>query len=121
MDAFDHVAYGFDGAEGVVGDLDAEGFLDFEGDVDLVEGIDVELVEGALEGDGVLGNGLGFGDDLDTALGDVFHDGAAFLFSSNYRDACVSVKAACGLGCVKRVLRKELFWGQRDRKAYPRG
>src|ERR1700722_1104193 len=79
LDAFDHVAYGFDGAEGVIGDLDGERLFDLEGDVDLVERIDAELIEGALEGDGVLGNALGFGDDLDTALGDVFHGGAAFF------------------------------------------
>src|ERR1700722_5290813 len=95
LHSFDHVAYGSDGTESFVGDLDGEGFLDLERDVDLVEGIRVELIEGALEGDGVPGNGLGFGDDLNTVLGDVFHGGAAFLlFSSTYRDASVSVKAA---------------------------
>jgi hypothetical protein len=30
LDAIDHVAYGFDGAEGLVRDFDAEGFLDLE-------------------------------------------------------------------------------------------
>ncbi len=45
--AFDHVAYGFDGAEGFVGDVDVEGLFDLEGDVDLVEGVDVQLLEGA--------------------------------------------------------------------------
>lgn len=52
-DAFDHIAYGFDGAEGFVGNLDVEGLFDLEGDVDLVEGVDVELVEGAGQRDGV--------------------------------------------------------------------
>jgi len=36
-DAVDHVAYGFDGAEGIVGDFDVEGLFDFKGDVDFVE------------------------------------------------------------------------------------
>ncbi len=57
-DAFDHVAYGAEGAEGFVGDLDVEGLFDLEGDVDLVEGVDVELVEGVGERDGVRGDAL---------------------------------------------------------------
>src|SRR5258708_558271 len=72
-DAFDHVAYGAEGAEGFVGDLDVEGFFDFEGDVDLVEGVDVELVEGAGQGDGVRGDALGFCDDVNAACGDIGH------------------------------------------------
>jgi len=51
--AVDHVGYGVEGSEGFVGDLDGEGLFDFEGDVDLVERVDVELVEGAGECDGV--------------------------------------------------------------------
>ncbi len=51
-DAVDHVAYGLEGAQGFVGDLDVEGLFDLEGDVDLVEGVDVELLEGVVERDG---------------------------------------------------------------------
>ncbi len=53
MTPVDDVAYGFEVAECVVGDFDLEGLFDFEGDVDLIEGVDVELVEGAVEGDRV--------------------------------------------------------------------
>src|SRR5256885_2279227 len=63
-DAVDHVAYGSDGAEGLVGDIDVEGFFNFEGDVDLIERVDVELFEGAGDGDGVGGDTLRFGDDV---------------------------------------------------------
>src|SRR5206468_3893453 len=55
-DAIDHVAYGFDGAEGFVGDVDVEGFFDLERDVDLVERVNIELLEGAGERDGIGGN-----------------------------------------------------------------
>ena len=79
--AVDHVAYGFDGAEGVVGDLDVEGFFDLEGDVDLVEGVDVELFEGAGERDGVGGDALRLGDDFNTAAGDVVHGGPTSCWS----------------------------------------
>ena len=71
-DSCDYVAYGFEGAEGVVGDLDVEGLLDLEGDVDLVEGVDGEGVEGAVERDGLGRDALRFGDDVDAALGYVF-------------------------------------------------
>src|ERR1700733_10475760 len=71
--ACDHVAYGAEGAEGFVGDFDVESFLDLEGDVDLVEGVDVELVEGAGKGDGVRRNVLRVGDDGNAAGGDVVH------------------------------------------------
>jgi hypothetical protein len=78
----DHVAYGFDGAEGVVGDLDVEGLFDLEGDVDLVEGVDVELVEGAGQSDDVRGDALGLGDDVNTAAGDLVHgDSTSFGLS----------------------------------------
>ncbi len=76
-DAFDHVAYGAEGAERFVGDLDVEGLFDLEGDVDLVEGVDVELVEGAGQGDGVRRDALRFGDDVDAACGDVVHGDSA--------------------------------------------
>jgi len=71
--AVDHVGYGVERSEGFVGDLDGEGLFDFEGDVDLVEGVDVELVEGAGERDGVGWDALRFGDDVDAAGGDVVH------------------------------------------------
>jgi hypothetical protein len=77
--AFYHVAYGADGAEGVVGDFDIEGFFDLEGDVDLVERVDVELIEGAGKRDGVGRDALGLGDDFDTAAGNVGHGVQAFL------------------------------------------
>jgi hypothetical protein len=57
-DAFDHVAYGAKGAERFVGNFDVESLFDFEGDVDLVEGVNVEFVEGAGQGDGVRRNAL---------------------------------------------------------------
>ena len=72
-DSVDHVAYCFDAAEGFVGDFDIEGFFYFEGDVDLVEGVDVELFERAGERDGVGGDALRFGDYVDTACGDLVH------------------------------------------------
>jgi hypothetical protein len=68
FDAADYISYGFKIAEGIVGDLDGEGFFDLEGDVDLVEGIDVELLEGGVEGDGVRGNALRFRDDFNAAI-----------------------------------------------------
>jgi hypothetical protein len=71
--ALDHVAYGAEGTEGFVRDLDVEGFFDFEGDVDLVEGVDVEFVEGIGEGDGVRGDAFGFSDDVNAACGDIVH------------------------------------------------
>jgi len=71
--AVDHVGYGVERSEGFVGDLDGEGLFDFEGDIDLVEGVDVELVEGAGERDGVGWDALRFGDDVDAAGGDVVH------------------------------------------------
>src|SRR5271154_2569138 len=75
-DAFDHVAYGFDGAERVVRNLDVEGLFNLKGDIDLVEGIDVELVEGAGQRDGVGGDALRLGDDVNTAAGNLVHDGS---------------------------------------------
>src|ERR1700687_5795590 len=60
-DAVDHVAYGSDGAEGFVRNVDVEGLFDLEGDVDLVEGVDVEFFEGAGKRDGVLGAALRLG------------------------------------------------------------
>jgi hypothetical protein len=93
-DAGDHVAYGFDGAECVVGDFDVEGLFDLEGDVDFVEGVDVELVEGAGQRDGVGGDALRLGDDVNTAAGDLVHGGPASLWvKSTYSDACADVKA----------------------------
>ena len=92
-DAVDHVAYGFDAAESFVGDLDVEGLFDFEGDVDLVEGVDVELVEGRGQRDGVRGDALGLGDDGNTAAGDLIHGGSGSLeLPSTYSDARVAVK-----------------------------
>jgi hypothetical protein len=92
-DAFDHVAYSAEGAEGFVGNLDGECFLDLEGDVDLVEGVDVELVEGAGESDGVRRDALRFGDDVDAASGDVVHVFQLPLgYLSTYREARASVK-----------------------------
>jgi len=70
-DTLHHVADGLDGAEGLVRDLDGKCLFDLEGDVDLVEGVDVEFVEGAGEGDRVRGNALRFCDDLNAALRDV--------------------------------------------------
>ena len=52
-DSVDDVAYGSEVAECVVWDFDLEGLFDFEGDVDLIERIDVELLEGGVEGDRV--------------------------------------------------------------------
>ena len=49
--ASDHIADSFDRAESFVGNFDSEGLFDLEGDVDLVEGIDIELVEGAVQSD----------------------------------------------------------------------
>src|ERR1700733_9499547 len=86
-DAGDHVAYGFDGAEGVVGDFYVEGLFDLEGDVDLVEGVDVELVEGAGQCDGVGRDALRLGDDVNTAAGDLVHSDFDFLcVISTYSD-----------------------------------
>ena len=93
-DAFDHVAYGADGSEGVVGDFDVEGFFDLEGDVDLVEGVDVEFIEGAGKGDGVGRDALGLGDDFDTAAGNVGHGVRGTSDAPTYRDGCGDVKAA---------------------------
>ena len=73
-DAFDHVAYGLDAAQGIVGDFDVEGLFDLEGDVDLVEGVDAELVEGAGQRDGVWRDALRLGDDVNTAAGNLVHD-----------------------------------------------
>ena len=72
-DAFDHITNGLEGAKGFVGNLDGESFLDLEGDIDFVEGVDAELVEGAGEGDGAGGDALRFSDDIDAAGGDVVH------------------------------------------------
>ncbi len=92
-DAVDHVAYGPDGAEGFVGDVDVEGFFDLEGDVDLVEGVDVELFEGAGKRDGVRGDALRLGDDVNAAAGNVVHDVPTSLeLASTYRDARADVK-----------------------------
>ncbi len=63
----------FQGAEGFVGDLDRKCFFDLEGDVDLIEGVDVELVEGAGQGHRVGGDVLRFCDDLNAACGDIVH------------------------------------------------
>ncbi len=79
LDADDHVAYGLEGAERIVGDLDVEGLFDLEGDVDLVEGVDVELFEGAGERDGVGGDVLGLGDDVDQRLAMSFMMAPTFL------------------------------------------
>jgi hypothetical protein len=79
-DAVDHVAYGLDGAECVVGDLDVEGLFDLEGDVDLVERIDVEFVEGTGQRDGIGGDALRFGDDVNAAAGDLVHGVPASLW-----------------------------------------
>ena len=93
-DAVDHVAYSLDAAQGFVGDLDVEGLFDLEGDVDLVEGVDVELVEGGGQRDGVRGDALGLGDDGDAAAGDLIHGGSGSLeLPSTYSDARVDVKA----------------------------
>jgi hypothetical protein len=75
-DAFDHVAYGLEGPESVIGNLDGEGLFDLEGDVDLVEGVDVELVEGAGQSDRARGYALRFRDDFNAACGDVVHGGS---------------------------------------------
>ena len=92
-DAVDHVAYRSDGAEGFVGDVDVEGFFDLEGDVDLVEGVDVEPFEGAGKRDGVGGDALRLGDDVNTAAGDVIHGVPTSLgLASTYRDARADVK-----------------------------
>jgi hypothetical protein len=92
-DAVDHVAYGFEGAESVVGDLDVEGLLDLKRDVDLVEGVDVELVEGAGQRDGVWGDALRLGDDVNTAAGNLVHGDLASLWvNTTYSDACTDVK-----------------------------
>jgi hypothetical protein len=79
-DTIHHVAYGLDGAECVVGDFDVEGLFDFEGDVDLVEGVDVEFVEGAGQRDSVGRDALRLGDDVNTAAGDLVHGGPASLW-----------------------------------------
>jgi hypothetical protein len=92
-DAVDHVAYGLDAAESFVWDLDVEGLFDLEGDVDLVEGVDVELVEGRGQRNGVRGDALGLGDDGNTAAGDLIHGGSGSLeLPSTYSDARVAVK-----------------------------
>ena len=51
--AADDVADGLDAAERVVWDFDLECFFDFKGDVDLIKRVDVELVEGGVQGDRV--------------------------------------------------------------------
>ena len=86
--AVDHVGYGVEGSEGFVGDLDGEGLFDFEGDVDLVEGVDVELVEGAGESDGVGRDALRFGDDVDAAGGDIVHGGSTSSVSGQVTAMC---------------------------------
>jgi hypothetical protein len=92
-DALDHVAYGAEGTESFVGNLDVEGLFDLEGDVDLVEGVDVELVEGIGERDGVRGDAFGFSDDVDAAYGDIVHGTPASSgIASTYREACAAVK-----------------------------
>src|SRR5579871_730239 len=53
VDAAYDVAYGLEGAECVVWDFNIEGFFDFEGDVDLIERVNVELLEGGVEVDRV--------------------------------------------------------------------
>ena len=97
LDAGDYVSDVFEGVESVVGDLDAEGLLDLEGDVDLVEGVDVELFEGAGQRDGVRWDVFGFGDDFDAAAGDFGHDGWASLHST-YSGGSGDVKQGVGLG-----------------------
>jgi hypothetical protein len=94
-DAVDHVAYGSDASQGFVGDVDVEGLFDLEGDVDLVEGVDVELFEGAGKRDGIRGDALRLGDDVDTAAGYVIHDVPTSLWelASTYRDARADVKS----------------------------
>jgi hypothetical protein len=97
--AVDHVAYGLDAAESFVGYLDVEGLFDLEGDVDLVEGVDVELVEGAGQCDGVRRDALRFGDDVNTAVGNVVHGEFDYLWViSTYSDARADVKA--GSACT---------------------
>jgi hypothetical protein len=71
VDSGDDVAYGAEGVEGVVGNLDGEELFDLEGQVDLVEGVDVELFEGGGRGDGVWREGFGFGDEVDDTGCDV--------------------------------------------------
>ena len=70
------VAYGLERAERIIGDRDVECFFDLEGDVDLVERVDVQLFKGGIEVDGIGGDVFGLGDDFDRALGDVVHDGS---------------------------------------------
>ena len=50
--AGDDVGYGAEGVEGGVGDFYGEELFYLEGEVDLVEGVDLELVEGGGGGDG---------------------------------------------------------------------
>ena len=71
-----------------------EGFFDLERDVDLVEGVNVELIEGAGKGDGVGRNALGLGDDFDAAAGNVGHGVKATSDAPTYRDGCGDVKVA---------------------------
>jgi hypothetical protein len=72
-DAFDHVADRAECTERFVGDFDVKCLFDLEGDVDLVEGVDVELIEGAGQRDRAGRDTLRFGDDVDTAVSDVVH------------------------------------------------
>ena len=66
--AGDDIANGLECSESVVGDLDIERLLDLEGNVYLVEGVDGERIECALERDGLGRNALRFGDDVNATL-----------------------------------------------------
>jgi hypothetical protein len=58
VDSAYDVAYGLEVAECVVWDFDLESFFDLEGDVDFIERVDVEFLEGGVWGDRVGGDAL---------------------------------------------------------------
>jgi hypothetical protein len=71
-DAIDDVADRLERGDGVVGNLDIEGVFDLERDVDLVERVDLQLVEGLVAGYRFFRDELRLRDDGNAALLDRF-------------------------------------------------
>src|SRR5271170_7462466 len=69
----DHIPHGLQSTQSVVRYLNGKGLFNLKRDVNLVQRVDVEFVKRALEGDGVRGYALRFGDDFNAAAGDIVH------------------------------------------------
>lgn len=67
-DPIDHITDGLQAGDGIVRDPNVERVFYFKGDIDLVERVDLEFVEGSLAIDVVDRDQFGFRDDGDAAL-----------------------------------------------------